>query len=363
MSPLKSAFTLMEVLIVTAIVSLVAAIALPVLAMARASARNAVCVSNERQIGIASQAYFADHKYYMPWMTRQAGAYDSDILVCPAHGEPNTLPPEVTGSSSDIRISYGFNPEYDIARKRYQQLQNPSELIFAYEGNGQLDAASVSITPAGYAPSGGSSTSGDYSISGNQVTITHFPPGNRKDAMVMTVGLGALQAHLNHGDLLGNWISPPSDNPSNLPTFNSTATIQGDFDRRHNSSATGNVLFTDGHVESLTNLPTTGFLYPNGVPVSPTVIAAANNASASSAASSSSSASASAGGNGNAGGNGGGNGNAGGNGDGGGNGNAGGNGNGNAGGNGNGNAGGNGNGNAGGNGNGNGGGKGGGNGK
>ena len=199
MSQRKSAFTLLEVLVVIAIIGLVVAIALPVLAMGRASARNAVCVSNERQIGIASQAYFADHKYFMPWMTRQAGAYDSDILVCPAHGQPNTLPPEVTGSSADILISYGFNPEYDIARKRYQQLQSPSQLILAYEGNGQLDAASVSVTTAGSGSSGSSSTPGGYAISGNQVTITHFPPGSRRDAMVMTVGLAALQAHLNHG--------------------------------------------------------------------------------------------------------------------------------------------------------------------
>lgn len=324
MSQRSHAFTLIEILVVVAIVTLVAAIALPVLAMGRASARNAICTSNERQIGIASQAYFADHKYRMPWMTRQAAAYDPDILVCPAHGSPNVLPGEVTNSPQDILISYGFNPEYDIARKRYQQLQSPSQLILAYEGNGQLDAASVSVTTASSGSSSSSSTSGGYSIEGNQVTITHFPPGNRKDAMVMTIGLAALQAHLNHGDLLGNWIAPAADNPSNLPTFNSTATIQGDFDRRHNSYATGNVLFTDGHVEALTQLPTTGFLFPDGVPVTPTVVASTTGGSESTG---STSGGSNAGGNGNgnsggnAGGNGNGNGNSGGNGNGNGNGN------------------------------------------
>ena len=46
------AFTLVELLVVIAIISILAAMLLPSLARAREYARNAVCMSNLRQIGI-----------------------------------------------------------------------------------------------------------------------------------------------------------------------------------------------------------------------------------------------------------------------------------------------------------------------
>jgi prepilin-type N-terminal cleavage/methylation domain-containing protein/prepilin-type processing-associated H-X9-DG protein len=62
----KSAFTLIELLMVIGIILIIAAILLPVLAQAKEKARQAVCVSNERQLGLAIEMYAIDYNDRLP---------------------------------------------------------------------------------------------------------------------------------------------------------------------------------------------------------------------------------------------------------------------------------------------------------
>ncbi|MDW8310017.1 MAG: prepilin-type N-terminal cleavage/methylation domain-containing protein [Verrucomicrobiales bacterium] len=55
------AFTLVEMLVVIAIVAVLGALLLPVLARGKAAAKRAQCVSNLRQLGVATQLYWADN--------------------------------------------------------------------------------------------------------------------------------------------------------------------------------------------------------------------------------------------------------------------------------------------------------------
>jgi prepilin-type N-terminal cleavage/methylation domain-containing protein/prepilin-type processing-associated H-X9-DG protein len=57
----RRGFTLVEMLVVMAIIVLLAAILLPVLVTAKRAANTAVCISNMRQIGVAAQLYLGDH--------------------------------------------------------------------------------------------------------------------------------------------------------------------------------------------------------------------------------------------------------------------------------------------------------------
>jgi prepilin-type N-terminal cleavage/methylation domain-containing protein/prepilin-type processing-associated H-X9-DG protein len=57
----KGAFTLIELLVVIAIISILAAILFPVFASARAKAREMVCLSNMKQLGLATQQYVQDN--------------------------------------------------------------------------------------------------------------------------------------------------------------------------------------------------------------------------------------------------------------------------------------------------------------
>lgn len=70
-------FTLIEVLVVVAIIATLAAVLLPSLARARANARSSVCMSNLHQFGVALQMYQSENKDYIP----RGGTQISQIWV------------------------------------------------------------------------------------------------------------------------------------------------------------------------------------------------------------------------------------------------------------------------------------------
>jgi prepilin-type N-terminal cleavage/methylation domain-containing protein/prepilin-type processing-associated H-X9-DG protein len=60
------AFTLVELLVVIAIISILAALLLPALSRARATAQAVACRSNLKQWGLATQLYVAEHEDFLP---------------------------------------------------------------------------------------------------------------------------------------------------------------------------------------------------------------------------------------------------------------------------------------------------------
>ncbi len=62
----RNGFTLIELLVVIAIIAILAAILFPVFAKAREKARQASCMSNMKQIGLAIAQYQTDHDGYFP---------------------------------------------------------------------------------------------------------------------------------------------------------------------------------------------------------------------------------------------------------------------------------------------------------
>jgi prepilin-type N-terminal cleavage/methylation domain-containing protein len=76
------AFTLIELLVVTAVIAILAAILFPVFAAARDKARQAGCMSNLRQVGMAGAMYVQDNDESFP-----PGPYDglSTLTGIPFH--------------------------------------------------------------------------------------------------------------------------------------------------------------------------------------------------------------------------------------------------------------------------------------
>src|SRR5882724_11489909 len=64
----KLAFTLVEVMVVVAIIGVLIALLLPALTRTKETGRSAVCLNNLHQIGIGLQLYVQDNQNHLPIM-------------------------------------------------------------------------------------------------------------------------------------------------------------------------------------------------------------------------------------------------------------------------------------------------------
>jgi prepilin-type N-terminal cleavage/methylation domain-containing protein len=90
--PVKSgrAFTLIELLVVIAIVAILASLMLPSFSRAKESGRKIACVSNLRQIGLATHLYAQDNDGRIPYGP-SAPAFTHPAEFYPSTGSPTSL--------------------------------------------------------------------------------------------------------------------------------------------------------------------------------------------------------------------------------------------------------------------------------
>lgn len=92
---MKSAFTLIELLVVIAIIAVLAAILFPVFARAKAAAKASVCLSNVREIGMATLMYLGDSDDTYPQTKDSSSSPATDdangSMAVPDYGSPFDL--------------------------------------------------------------------------------------------------------------------------------------------------------------------------------------------------------------------------------------------------------------------------------
>ncbi len=78
-----SGFTLIELLVVISIIALLIAILLPALSASRDAARNTICLSNLRQLGLGVNMYMNDHDGWVPpgYMAPSVVSYDVTTIL------------------------------------------------------------------------------------------------------------------------------------------------------------------------------------------------------------------------------------------------------------------------------------------
>ncbi|MFN0067197.1 MAG: type II secretion system protein, partial [Limisphaerales bacterium] len=121
----RTGFTLVELLVVLAIIGVLATLMLPALARARGLARSTACLSNLRQLGVALNLYTQDNENRLPVMRDRSPAPPPtnappatnalpapDVVLAPHLGGSAAVwrcPADRTGLFGKTGSSYGWN--------------------------------------------------------------------------------------------------------------------------------------------------------------------------------------------------------------------------------------------------------------
>jgi len=116
-TPLPAAFTLVELLVIMAIIAILATLLLPSLGRAQESSRSASCQGNLHQIGLALQMYVDGNANHMPVMYDFSAANPStngatiDVVLAPQLGSPQVLrcPSDNAGIYQQTHSSYSWD--------------------------------------------------------------------------------------------------------------------------------------------------------------------------------------------------------------------------------------------------------------
>ena len=152
---IRAAFTLTEMVVVLAIISLLLAMCLPALSLARAKSRSAVCISNLRQIGVAMESY---QQVWDGAIPKVLGRGDETLALSGGGWSliPSACAAEGAGEDAGVRssllqyckepqificpdrpdaaqASYGLNGRVIGVVSKFRQIPNPTETPIAFD--------------------------------------------------------------------------------------------------------------------------------------------------------------------------------------------------------------------------------------
>ncbi|EDM29224.1 hypothetical protein LNTAR_22579 [Lentisphaera araneosa HTCC2155] len=259
-------FTLIEVLVVVAIIGILASLLLPALKSARDSARQAACKSNQKQIGVAFTMYFGDNDDRVPAANNQTGGIN--------YGWDDKIRPYMT--SDEIPTPTLMIDSNWTADKAMDIFVCASASEPQWGGNADRTINSYAMSAGWPTPTGGvdpkrfSSWVNNGNLPTYKVTDLDDPTGSFVLSEIDLSTGGSANTSLLQGS--GNMIFDPemqvSQGQNGLPSY--VVGTNPNFENKtldlHNKAKV-NYMFVDGHVES--HHPFSSSVIGAGTPAAP----------------------------------------------------------------------------------------------
>jgi prepilin-type N-terminal cleavage/methylation domain-containing protein len=216
-------FTLVEMLVVIAIIAILAALLLPSLSAAKDRGKRAACISNMRQLGIAIQNYAEDHEDRAPY------GPTAPPFLHPGYFYPSTgSPTPLLSLPSGAPVGFGLMLSNELA-------QTPKVLFCP--GSDQTVDADAELAKVGTTQAQGSY----YYRHGGVTALFYTPPTEPEMTRLSNPGSNRLGEPIRALAIDTQFLCSP------------TVAVFGVRKRTHHKQQAVNVLYNDGSVRTLGN--------------------------------------------------------------------------------------------------------------